>query len=160
MSKLVVQFVIKQWDKGQRSEEHVQARAQQPDRYPVTEPAARTLFDHQIIFDQHGDDVMGNRIRYDLTDNNEFIVDRFNFNLENNSLNIISQPDSMLPPKLLTTLGDGWVQCRYQWRYKVYEGGLYYWLYEEVIVNAALVEQLDEDVFMHTAPTQVFEAVQ
>ncbi|MCX4187711.1 hypothetical protein [Methylophaga sp. OBS4] len=157
MSILVIQIVIKQWDKGQRSEEHIKARQQIPDRYPVTSPAAQYFSEHQIVLDQHGDDVMGNRIRYELTDDNQFIIDRFCFDLNKKTVEYIAQPDSMLPPKLITTLENNWIQCKYKWRYKVFEGGLFYWLYEEMIVNAHFVDSLTEDVFMTSDPALVFQ---
>lgn len=157
MSILVIQIVIKQWDKGQRSEEHVKARQQIPDRYPVTEPTAKYLFDHQIVLDQHGDDVMGDRVRYELTDDNQFIIDCFRFDLNNKTVEYIAQPDSMLPPKHIATLEDNWIQCKYDWRYKVFEGGLFYWLYEEMTVNARFVKSLKQDVFMTSEPELVFQ---
>ncbi|MTI64040.1 hypothetical protein [Methylophaga sp.] len=157
MSTLVVQIVIQQWDKGQQSEADISARAESPDRYPVTDPDARYLFDHQVVLDQHGDDVMGNRIQYELSDDGRFIIDRFRFDLNRKLLEYIAQPDSMLPTEPVADLSDGWVQCRYQWRYKVYEGGFYYWLYEAIIVNAGFVESLKQDVFTGSEPTLVFE---
>mgnify|MGYP005854605889 CR=1 FL=1 len=157
LSTLVIQIVIKQWDKGQRTEADIRARQKTPDRYPVSVPAAYYLSDNQILLDQHGDDVMGNIIRYELTDNNQFIIDRFCFDLNNKTVGYIAQPDSMLPPGEIARLQDNWIQCHYDWRYKVYEGGLYYWLYEEIIVNACFTESLDEDVFMKSDPALVYQ---
>jgi len=157
MSTLVVQIVIQQWDKGQRSEADIKARAEKPDRYPVNDPNAHYLFDHQVVFDQHGDDLMGNRIHYELSDDGGFIIDRFRFDLNRKLLEYIAQPDSMLPTEPVADLSDGWVQCRYQWRYKVYEGGFYYWLYEAITVNAGFVESVTEDMFTGSEPAVVFE---
>lgn len=154
---LVVQVVLKQWDKGQRSEADIKARARLPDRYPVTAPNARYLSEQPIVLDQHGDDVMGNRLRFELTGDSKFIIDRFGFDLKSRAVVHFPQPDSMLPPEHIATLNDGWIQCRYQWRYKVYEGGLYYWLYEEFILNAAFVESLQQDMFMTSEPETVFQ---
>lgn len=158
MSMLVIQVVLKQWDKGQRSEAHIRARSQRPDRYPVTDANASYLSDHRIVLDQHGDDVMGNRLRYELTDDSKFIIDRFGFDLKSGAVVHFPQPDSMLPPEHIATLNDGWMQCRYEWRYKVYEGGFHYWLYEAFILNAAFVANLEQDMFMTSAPVQVFNA--
>lgn len=157
MTTLVVQIIIQQWDKAQQTEADTKARQQSPDRYPVIAPNAQYLFDHQVVLDQHGDDVMGNRVRYELNDDERFIIDRFGFDLNNETLEYIAQPDSMLPTEPIADLSDGWVQCRYQWRYKVYEGGFHYWLYESITINAGFVEHLKEDVFMHKAPKRVFE---
>ncbi|MBD3635625.1 MAG: hypothetical protein HUJ23_12060 [Methylophaga sp.] len=158
MTTLVVQIVIQQWDKGQRSDAHIQARADQPNRLPVEEPNARYLFDHQVVLDQHGDDVMGNRIRYELSDDGWFLIDRFCFDLNSKTLEYIAQPDSMLPTEPVADMNEGWVQCRYQWRYRVYEGGFHYWLYEAITINAAFVDSLTEDLFTNSEPVKVFES--
>lgn len=158
MTILVVQVVIQQWDKGQRSEADVKARADKPDRLPVKQPNALYLSDHQVILDQHGDDVMGNRIQYELTDQDRFIIDRFCFDLNNKTLEYITQPDSMMPTEPMADLSTGWVQCRYHWRYKVEEGGFYYWLYENIIINAGFVDSLKQDIFNGSEPDRIFES--
>lgn len=61
MSLLILQIVIKQRDKAQRTATHVLQRANTPDTYPVTFPSAFYVFDKQYIIDQHGDDIQGNR---------------------------------------------------------------------------------------------------
>lgn len=152
---LVIQIVIKQWDKGQRSDAHVQARRQKPDRYPLTSSTLKPMGEQQLLLEQYGDDVMGNRIRYELTDDNQFIIDRFRFDLDRKSVEMISQPDSMLPSKPLTSINDNWVQCQYEGRYKVFEGGLYYWLYEEFTLNACFLESVQHDVFMTSEPERI-----
>lgn len=158
MTTLVVQIVIQQWDKGQRSDADVKARADEPNRLSVEEPNARYLFDHQVVLDQHGDDVMGNRIRYELSDDGRFIIDRFRFDLNSKALEYIAQPDSMLPTEPIADMHAGWIQCRYQWRYRVYEGGFHYWLYEAITINAAFVDKVREDVFTSAEPEKVFES--
>ena len=57
MSVLVFQIVIKQWDKGQSSPEHVAARAAIPIRYSVATKPAYYVLDKPCIVDQHGDDI-------------------------------------------------------------------------------------------------------
>lgn len=154
---LVLQIVIKQWDKGQRSEADIEARARIPDRYPLKAQSARYLSDDKVLLDQHGDDLMGNRLRFELTDDDKLIIDRFGFDLNSHAVVYFPQPDSMLPARHIATLGDGWVQCRYQWRYKVYQGGQYFWLYEAFILNAAVVAEQAQNVFLTAEPTQVFQ---
>ncbi|WP_438970095.1 hypothetical protein [Methylophaga sp.] len=157
MTVLVLQIVTKQWDKSERLEKHTKARAQIPNHYPVIEPNAKYLSDNHIILDHHGDDVMGNRLRYEITDDSKFIIDRFGFDLKSRTVIHFPQPDSMLPPRHIATLSKGWIQCHYEWRYKVYEGGFYYWLYENVTVNAAFVESLTEDIFTRSEPAAIIE---
>ena len=63
------------------------------------------------------------------------------------------------PPILLTSLEEGWVQCQYQWRYRMDEGGYIYWLYENVIVNVCFAEKNDPGVFVNSPPTQRFTSL-
>lgn len=156
MSMLVLQVVIKQWDKSQLSEEHTQARQQIPDRYSVTESNVSQLSEQQIVLDQHGDDVMGNRIRYQLSDDNKFIIDRFGFDLNNKAIVYFPPAETKQAPSHITSLDNGWVQCQYEWRYRVEEGGFIYWLYEQFTLNARFVESLTDDAFMDSEPEFFF----
>lgn len=153
MHKLIVQTVIRQWDKSQLSAADIQARQALADRYPVNLPPAVALFDDQVILDQQGDDVMGNRIRYQLTDARLFMIDRCCFSLQTQTL-MIKQSSERQPVQL--SMADGWVQCHYQWRYKVFEGGFYYWLYEAVTLNACFTQRVEEDVFLEIEPVRRF----
>ncbi len=57
MSVLVFQLVIKQWDKGQSSPEHVAARGAIPIRYSVVTKPVYYVLNKPCIVDQHGDDI-------------------------------------------------------------------------------------------------------
>lgn len=152
MSILVLQIIIKQWDKGQRSEQHLQARADMPDRYSILMPPAFYLFNKQIVIDQHGDDLLGGRINYSLSDDKQLTVDRFRICLTNKTLEYTGKPDSNTTPRLIGSLDNNWIQCRYDWRYRVFEGGFYYWLYEEITLNTICVDILSEDIFISSDP--------
>lgn len=60
---LILQIVIKQWDKSQRTEAHENLRAKSPDKYPLSFPPAVYVCDRQCIIDQHGDDIQGTRVK-------------------------------------------------------------------------------------------------
>lgn len=154
---LVIQIVIKQWDKAQTSDEDIEARQQIPNHYHVNLSALNFIFDKTIAIEQLGDDVMGHRIRYELLDDDKFIIDRFGFDLTSKAVVYFPQADSMQSPSHITTLDSGWAQCEYEWRYKVFQGGYYYWLYEHVTLNACFMETLVEDVFTSSAPVFVFK---
>ena len=134
MKKLVIQFIIHQWDKSQLTEHHERLRQALPDRYPIGNEVL-ALFDDRVLLDQFGDDVSGNRLQYQLLDNH-LLIDE--------------------PPILLTSLEEGWVQCKYQWRYRMDEGGYIYWLYENVIVNVCFAEKSDPGIFVNSEPTEHF----
>jgi hypothetical protein len=63
--------------------------------------------------------------------------------------------DSGQEPELVTTMEDGWIQCQYEWRYRVDDGAIY-WLYEQFTLNARFVDSLSEDVFMDSEPAFFF----
>jgi len=154
MQKLVVQIIIFQWDKSQLSDAHKKARAGLPDRYPL-KSSSSVLSNKQILLDKHGDDISGNRIRYQLTDD-YFLIDRYRVGLKAKKVEFKPRLQADEPPILLTSLEEGWVQCQYQWRYRMDEGGYIYWLYENVIVNVCFAEKNDPGVFVNSPPAQRF----
>ncbi|MDX1749292.1 MAG: hypothetical protein R3271_03115 [Methylophaga sp.] len=157
MKKLVLQSIIHQWDKSQLTEHHEQQRQALPDRYPIGNEVL-VLFDSQVLLDQYGDDVSGNRLQYQLIDNHLFI-DRFRFDLQTQTVEFKPRLQADEPPIILTSLKEGWIQCQYQWRYRMDEGGYIYWLYENVIVNVCFAEKNDPGVFVNSPPTQRFTSL-
>ena len=156
MSTLVLQVVIKQWDKGQRTAEHVAQRAKNPDQYPIDFPPAFYVFDKECVIDQHGDDLLGDRVSYSLADDGKVKFDRFQVCLNSKLLEYINKADSDKESETIGSLDNNWIQCKYDWRYSVYEGGFYYWLYEELCLNVICIDTFDENVFLNTKPAVVF----
>lgn len=152
MSILVLQIIIKQWDKSQRTEECVEQRAEIPDQYPINFPSAFYAFNNQCVIDQHGDDLLGDRVTYSQGDNEKIKFDRFQVCLDSNVLEYTGKPDSNNDHKIMGSLDNKWIQSKYDWRYSVYEGGFYYWLYEEVTLNAIIISTLNESVFLSSDP--------
>ncbi|NOQ65483.1 MAG: hypothetical protein GQ582_13310 [Methyloprofundus sp.] len=153
MSILVVQITIKQWDKSQRTAEHIQQRAAIAKLYPINVPPAVYIFNKQCLIDPHGDDLLGNRVRYSQDDNGKITFDRFQVCLKSKVLDYIGSDKTC---RSIGSLDNQWIQCQYDWRYSVYEGGFYYWLYEEVCINVISVNELDENVFLKASPALVF----
>lgn len=158
MSILVLQIIIKQWDKGQRTKECVEQRAEIPDRYPIDFPPAFYVFNNQCVIDQHGDDLLGDRVTYSQGANGTVKFDRFQVCLNSKILEYIGKPDSDKGRRTIGALDKKWIQCKYDWRYSVYEGGLYYWLYEEVVLNAISISTLNGNVFLDSDPALVEDA--
>ena len=153
MSILVLQIIIKQWDKGQRTSEHVEERAKRPNQYPLIFPPAIYVFDRQCVVDQHGDDLLGNRLNYSQSTIDIIQLDRFQISMSKQSLEYVAQPGA--ESRIIGSLDNIWIQCKYDWRYGVDEGGFYYWLYEEITLNAIYMDTLNEDVFMRTKPERI-----
>lgn len=153
MNCLVSQIIFRQWDKGQCSEQQEQRRAALPDRYPVKIPHAQVLDSGRIIVDQHGEDRLGNRLQYRQDTNQVFVIDRFHIDRANNRLTYDNDSGRLI----LGPLPSPWIQCRYQWRYRMEESGMIYWLYEMVILNIALCEDFNPGLFVRTEPARIHD---
>lgn len=156
MSILLLQIIIKQWDKSQRTEEWVEQRAEIPNQYPIVSPPAFYAFNNQCVIDQHGDDLLGDRVKYSQDDNGKINFDRFQICLNNKVLEYTDQRGSDKDCKTIGSLDNKWIQCHYNWRYSVYEGGFYYWLYEAVVLNVISLNTLNENVFLDSDPAIFF----
>ncbi|WP_333873233.1 hypothetical protein [Methylobacter sp.] len=154
---LVLQIVIKQWDKSQRTAAHILERANIPDRYPIIFPLAFYNFNKQCVIDRHGDDVQGGRLKYTQLADGKIQFDRFQLSLENKVIAYFgaTQPDKAL--HAIGSLDNQWIQCKYTDRYSVFESDFYYWLYEEVTLNAICVSEFNQNIFMNIEPAIVFE---
>ncbi|MFT5550205.1 MAG: hypothetical protein ACI9CO_002138 [Candidatus Azotimanducaceae bacterium] len=148
MSILVLQTIIKQWDKSERTEEYVSQRAKIPDQFAIEFPPAFYSFNNQCVIDQHGDDLFGDRITYSECHNGKIKFDRFQVCLNSNVLAYAAKTGSEQNFKPMGSLDNTWIQCKYDWRYSVYEGGFYYWLYEAVVLNAISISTLNKNVFL------------
>lgn len=159
MSILVIQIIIKQWDKSERSAQHVEQRAKLADRYPIIFPAASYLFNQQCVVDLHGDDLQGNRIHWSQPDDDTILIDRFKIRISDKTLSYIEPtlPKFERPFTSLGSVDNKWLQCKYDWRYNVDYGGFYFWLYEEIIVNAIHVDSFDEKLFMGLHSEELIE---
>jgi hypothetical protein len=162
MSILVLQIIIKQWDKGQRTQEYIEQRAEIPNQYPIAFPPAFYVFNNHCVIDQHGDDLLGDRVTYSTGSDGKIQFDRFQVCLDSKVLEYMgkgdseSASDSGKDRATIGSLDNNWIQCQYDWRYSVYEGGFYYWLYEEVTVNVISTSTLNENVFLNANPAIVF----
>ncbi len=157
MSILVLQIVIKQWDKSQRTETHVLERAKIPDKYPIIFPPAFYVFDKKCVIDQHGDDRQGGRVKYSQLADGKIKIDRFKVCLDGKNLEYFGMSKPGEAPGIIGSPNNKWIQCKYNWRYGVFESDMYYWLYEEVILNTICISKLNEKVFLNAEPAIVYE---
>ncbi|MFT7409564.1 MAG: hypothetical protein ACI9EX_000135 [Oleispira sp.] len=178
MSLFIFQITIKQWDKGQNKLSHVSTRATMPSVFSVNAPPSFNVFNTPCILEQHGDDIATNvfskgRIRASLVSADRIMFDRFQvvngpagpllefLNTEHslakseslaNGEQRVNQDKSLV----LGPLNEHWIQARYTWRYPVLEANQIYWMYEEVTLNAMRAAVLDENCFLSTKPSIVF----
>ena len=156
MSILILQIIIKQWDKSKRTADHLKLRAEIPSQYIINSPPGFYVFNNQCVIDQHGDDLLGDRVTYSQNDKGKIKFDRYQVCLHQKTLEYTSTVGSDKDPKTIGSIDNKWIQCRYDWRYSVYEGGFYYWLYEEVVLNAICTRELDENIFLNSNPAIIF----
>ena len=157
MNILVLQIIIKQWDKSERSDQHVKNRAKIPTHYCIDFPNAFYALNNQCIIDPHGDDILGKRINYSQLNNGKISLDRFQVCLNSKLIEYTNKTESSKSPNIIASLDNSWVKYNYSWRYSVYEGGFYYWLYEAVTLNAIIVDTLNPTVFLDLAPSHVYD---
>lgn len=157
MSVIILQIIIKQWDKSQRTEAHVSERANKPDKYPIKIPSAFYISDNQCLIDQHGDDLQGGRIKYCQTPEGNLKLDRFQIELNKNLLEYSDTSETGEETTTIGTLENNWIQCRYNWRYSIFENGMFYWLYEDITLNAIRITSLNANVFLSGEPAIVYE---
>ena len=154
MSLLLLQITIKQWDKSQSSDAHAKLRAEMPIQHPIIFPPAFYAFDQQCVIDLHGGDLQPNRVKY-TKQANCIYFDRYFINLETKDI-AYHNPNTNQPAQIIGSINNQWLQSHYQCRYSVYESDLFYWLYEDVILNALYSNtNLDNQVFLTTKPTVI-----
>jgi hypothetical protein len=155
MSQLLLQITIKQWDKSQRSDTHVNLRAEIPTQHAIIFPPAFYTFDKHCVIDQHGGDLQADRVNYSKQEN-IIHFDRYLINIDTLQL-AYHDPNVDQPAQILGSINNQWLQSHYQCRYSVYESELFYWLYEDVTLNALYsTNDLDEQVFLTTKPVGIY----
>jgi hypothetical protein len=178
MSLFIFQITIKQWEKGQNKPSHASTRAAMPSVFPISSKPSFNVFNTPCILEQHGDDIATNvfnkgRIRASLVSTDRIMFDRFQVVNDSTGplLEFLNTGGSLVngeslakaesgvyhdKPVVLGPLNDQWIQARYIWRYRVLEANQVYWMYEEVTLNAMCAEELDENCFLNTKPSIVF----
>jgi hypothetical protein len=153
MSLYIFQIITRQWDKSQLSEQHQAERAGQENRLPLSRENSVFAFDKQCVIDTQGDNVMNTPLELEKIDESLIQIDRFQIDLNTNTLSFIGLDEAELEPSEIGSLDNHFIQCQYQCRQRVYEGGFYYWLYEQRIINAIKVAELNERVFVNNKPS-------
>tara|TARA_B110000914_G_C15441136_1_gene436130 strand:- start:38 stop:514 length:477 start_codon:yes stop_codon:yes gene_type:complete len=157
MSVLILQITIKQWDKSQRTDKHVEKRAKIPEEYAIAFPPAFHLFQDRCIVDQHCDDLLSDRLTYRLDGEGKIKFDRFQVCTNTKTIEYTGSPISQKAFRKIGSIDNNWIKCKYEWRYSVYKNDYYYWLYEEVSVNVISVMTLDKNIFLNSTPSTLFK---
>jgi hypothetical protein len=113
VSLLILQITIKQWDKAQRTPAHVLQRAAIPKQQPIQFPPAVYCLDKRCVIDQHGDDVLGGRVKYPEIAAGIITFDRFQINVAEQSFAYCGgKADGN--PRILGSINKQWLQLPVQ----------------------------------------------
>lgn len=174
MHTLIFQLVLKQWDKSQRGDAFQTAIANAQSAFPIQSTPEFMLFDTPCILDQHALDFTkapldsttaeqisgkraGRAVKHMLHANGSAQLDRFITSKAEQTLQLSYKNEA----NILTLMGDltnGWLQAKYEWRYRIEKNNEIFWQYEEVTLNAALVKNITADIFLSHPPAIVFNA--
>jgi len=162
MSTLIFQIHIKQWEKSQRSPADVAARAAMNDRFTITAKPEFFILNKPAIIDRCegalGDHQGSDRaLKTAIMKDGSVRLERFMVS-ERGGKNILSYALENQAPMEVGCLNDGWIQAKYQWRYRVEKNEQIYWQYEEVTLNAVCVKKVEVDYFLTTAPQLTFSS--
>jgi hypothetical protein len=174
MPTLIFQLVLKQWDKSQRSPEFRSAIANTQAIYPMHAQPQFMLFDNQCVLDQHALDFTsapleqasaqllseanaGRTITKSLLPDGRAMLDRFILAKSNRFFQLAYEDEEGLTTEI-GPLKDGWLQAKYEWRYRIEKNNEIFWQYEEVTLNAALMTRMNSDVFLQQPPAIRFDA--
>ena len=92
--------------------------------------------------------LQGGRVKYTQTAAGNLNLDRFQIDLNTNVLEYCDTSESDEETKTIGSLENNWIQCRYNWRYSIFEDEMFYWLYEDITLNAISIDSLNTNVFL------------
>ncbi len=156
MSTLIFQIHIKRWDKSQRSPDDVAKRQALPVCSTIKAKAEFFILDKKCIIDMHSTDDH-RELTKSLLKDGSVKLERFIINEQDGKRSLGYQEDN----QEIIEIGDlnqGWIQAKYNWRYSVEQDNEIFWLYEEITLNAACVEEFGGDYFLKSEPAILFNA--
>jgi len=162
MSTLIFQIHIKQWEKSQRSPADVAARAAMSDRFSITAKPEFFILNKPAVIDRCEGALANNQVsdrplKTAILKDGSVKLERFVVS-ERDGQVILSYAQENQALAEVGCLNEGWVQAKYQWRYRVENDEHIYWQYEEVTLNAVCVEKVEADYFLTTAPQLLFSS--
>ena len=175
MNTLVFQIVLKQWDKSQRHEAFQAAISSAANAYPIQSKPEFMLFETPCVLNQQALDFTiapldattaehisgkgaGRTIKQALLTDGSAKLDRFIISRADQVFHLSYEDEEGMISDI-GNLDNGWIQAKYQWRYRIEKNHEIFWQYEEVILNTALVQQVAVDIFLSHPPAMIFSGV-
>ncbi|MCJ8313325.1 MAG: hypothetical protein HRU38_05280 [Saccharospirillaceae bacterium] len=156
MSTLIFQIQLKQWDKSERTPVHISARAALPNKFNILSKPEFLILECECIIDHHGEsDAEKNRkLKTALMKDGSVLLERFLIKKEAGLVSL-SYQNEQGHIESIGDLNSGWIQISYTWRKRVNENKQIFWLYEELTLNAAFVESVENDYFLTNKPQKI-----
>ena len=149
MPTLVLQLCTKTWEKSQRGPEDIAARAQLPNAHLIQAKPHFLIFEMPCVLDNH----TGRDIKKAMLADGSIKLERF---IISPNHELAYQADKQAA-EVIGNLNEGWIQAKYEWRYSVEEDSKIFWRYEEVTLNAAIVDDLVDDYFLELPASLSFK---
>ncbi|NVK40158.1 MAG: hypothetical protein HWE39_02875 [Oceanospirillaceae bacterium] len=173
MHTLIFQIVFKQWDKSQRSPDCQAVISQTPNVYPVASQPQFMLFELPCVLEQHALDFIDNLsddtqtervsgkqagrvIKQAILSDGSAKLDRFIISKQDKHFQLSYEDEEGMVSDI-GLLDNGWIQAQYQWRYRIEKNNEIFWQYEEVTLNAALIDEINFDVFLAQPPASTLK---
>lgn len=156
MSTLIFQIHIKCWDKSQRSPQDVAQRQALPVCSTIDSKPEFFILDKKCVIDLHSTGSL-RELKKSIMKDGSVKLERFIIHEQDGKTVLGYQEDN----KEIVAIGDlneGWIQAKYNCRYSVEKDNEIYWLYEELTLNAACVDNFGNDYFLENKPQLTFDA--
>ncbi len=159
MNTLIFQIDIKQWDKSQRTDEHVAARAVLASCHPIKAKPQFFILNKDCIIDQHTNthSASNRELETKLMKDGSVMLERFLINEDDGKVMLSYQVNNSERISI-GNLNHGWIQAKYTWRKSVQQNDQIFWLYEEITLNAVCLESFEADYFLSQPPKLVFNS--
>lgn len=170
MKTLIFQVVLKQWDKSQRTDEHLAIRNAVKDRQTIQAKPEFVVLGAQCILDQYAinfsDDAKpvsgkhaGRELKKAMLANGAIKLDKLVISKTEANGKALKLQFENDKAELHTVgeLNNNWMQVKYQWRYSVEKNNQIFWLYEDTTINVAYVDKLNARYFLTQASSECFD---
>ena len=150
MKTLIFQIQIKQWDKSERTPEHIAARAALANTFSIATKPEFFILECNCIIDRHGesDSEKSRQLKTAILKDGSVLLERFLLKKVDEIVSLHYQNEKGAI-NYLGDLNSGWIQTGFGSRKRVNQNGQIFWLYEELTLNVALVEQFESDYFLN-----------
>ncbi|MBS3953729.1 MAG: hypothetical protein KGZ88_12345 [Methylomicrobium sp.] len=149
MRLIILQTILKQWDKNELTDSHSEKRSSIPDQFCIKSPPATFTVDQKCLIDHHRFGSFETDLIFSQYKNTSVRFSSFKVNLNECEIESEGSTSQLVLNK--------WFKFRYLNRRRVLENNLYFWLYEEITLNAILLNHLDPSVFLQSSPYQTIE---